>query len=107
MQPTDPTTPAQPSGIPVDGVGGVVSSVPPAAQMPPAQAPAPVATPAAAEVSATDQVHQVEQTPHSGKLSIEPYLEEVIRRDASDIHVQVGLPPMLRVDGALAPIQGE
>lgn len=108
MQPTDPTTPAQPSGIPVDGVGGVVSSVPPAAQMPPAQAPAPVAAPAAAaEVSATDQVHQVEQTPHSGKLSIEPYLEEVIRRDASDIHVQVGLPPMLRVDGALAPIQGE
>ncbi|MDQ5944358.1 MAG: twitching motility protein PilT [Patescibacteria group bacterium] len=107
MQPTDPTTPAQPSGTPVDGVTGVVSSVPPvAAQGVPAQAPVQATSPAA-EVSAGDQVHQVESAPHSGKLSIEPYLEEVIRRDASDIHVQVGLPPMLRVDGALAPIQGE
>ncbi|MCC7289528.1 type IV pilus twitching motility protein PilT [bacterium] len=35
---------------------------------------------------------------------IEPYLEEVIRRDASDLHLQVGLPPMLRIDGALKPI---
>lgn len=107
MQPTDPTTPAQPSGTSVDGVTGVVSSVPPvAAQGVPAQAPVQATSPAA-EVSAGDQVHQVESAPHSGKLSIEPYLEEVIRRDASDIHVQVGLPPMLRVDGALAPIQGE
>jgi twitching motility protein PilT len=32
---------------------------------------------------------------------IELLLEEVIKRDASDLHVQVGLPPMLRVDGAL------
>lgn len=107
MQPTDPTTPAQPSGTSVDGVTGVVSSVPPvAAQGVPAQAPVQATSPVA-EVSAGDQVHQVESAPHSGKLSIEPYLEEVIRRDASDIHVQVGLPPMLRVDGALAPIQGE
>jgi twitching motility protein PilT len=28
-------------------------------------------------------------------------LEEVIRVDGSDLHLQVGLPPMLRVDGAL------
>ncbi|MFO0955750.1 MAG: type IV pilus twitching motility protein PilT [Candidatus Saccharibacteria bacterium] len=38
-------------------------------------------------------------------LTVEPFLEEVIRRDASDLHVQVGLPPMLRIDGALAPIK--
>lgn len=38
------------------------------------------------------------------QLRIEPFLEEVIRRDASDLHLQVGLPPMLRVDGALMPI---
>jgi twitching motility protein PilT len=31
-------------------------------------------------------------------------LEEVIKKDASDLHVQVGLPPMLRVDGALKAI---
>ncbi|MDR0955696.1 MAG: type IV pilus twitching motility protein PilT [Candidatus Nomurabacteria bacterium] len=35
---------------------------------------------------------------------IEVLLEEVIKQRASDLHIQVGLPPMLRVDGALAPI---
>ena len=37
-------------------------------------------------------------------IRIEVLLEEVIRQRASDLHLQVGLPPMLRVDGALAPI---
>lgn len=37
---------------------------------------------------------------------IEILLEEVIKKKASDLHLQVGLPPMLRVDGALAPITG-
>jgi twitching motility protein PilT len=37
-------------------------------------------------------------------LKIEVLLEQVIRFDASDLHIQVGLPPMLRVDGALKPI---
>lgn len=37
---------------------------------------------------------------------IEILLEEVLRRKASDLHLQVGLPPMLRIDGALAPISG-
>lgn len=38
-------------------------------------------------------------------LKIEILLEEVIRFDASDLHIQVGLPPMLRIDGALKPIE--
>jgi twitching motility protein PilT len=37
---------------------------------------------------------------------IELLLEEVVKRDASDLHMQVGLPPMIRVDGALTPIHG-
>ena len=37
---------------------------------------------------------------------IEVLLEECIRRKASDIHVQYGLPPILRIDGALIPIGG-
>lgn len=37
---------------------------------------------------------------------IEILLEEVIKQKASDLHLQVGLPPMLRVDGALKPISG-
>ena len=37
---------------------------------------------------------------------IEILLEEVIKKKASDLHLQVGLPPMLRVDGALIPVNG-
>lgn len=31
-------------------------------------------------------------------------LEQVLKRKASDLHLQVGLPPMLRINGALAPM---
>jgi twitching motility protein PilT len=34
---------------------------------------------------------------------VEILLEEVVRKKASDLHLHVGLPPMLRVDGALVP----
>lgn len=42
----------------------------------------------------------------AAELRIEILLEEVIRKRASDLHIQVGLPPMLRIDGALVPIPG-
>jgi twitching motility protein PilT len=38
---------------------------------------------------------------------IEVLLEEVVKRDASDLHLQVGLPPMIRIDGSLSPVQGQ
>ena len=41
-----------------------------------------------------------------GQVRIEVLLEEVIKQKASDLHMQVGLPPMLRVDGALKPVSG-
>jgi twitching motility protein PilT len=37
-------------------------------------------------------------------IKIETLLEECIRRNASDLHIQYGLPPILRVDGELFPI---
>jgi twitching motility protein PilT len=40
-----------------------------------------------------------QQTP-----KIELLLEEVVKKDASDLHLQVGVPPMLRIDGSLTPI---
>jgi len=40
------------------------------------------------------------------QLRIEVLLEEVIKKRASDLHLQVGVPPMLRVDGSLVPIPG-
>lgn len=39
-------------------------------------------------------------------IRIELLLEEVVKKKASDLHLQVGLAPILRVDGALAPISG-
>jgi twitching motility protein PilT len=41
-----------------------------------------------------------------GQPRIEILLEEVVKKKASDLHLQVGLPPMLRVDGALVPVTG-
>jgi len=37
---------------------------------------------------------------------IEILLEEVVKKKASDLHLQVGLPPMLRIDGALIAVPG-
>lgn len=37
---------------------------------------------------------------------IEILLDEVVKKKASDLHIQVGLPPMLRVDGSLTSVQG-
>jgi twitching motility protein PilT len=37
---------------------------------------------------------------------IELLLENVVRFDASDLHIQVNLPPMLRVDGSLRAVEG-
>lgn len=42
----------------------------------------------------------------SGQPRIEILLEEVVKKKGSDLHLQVGLPPMLRVDGALTPVAG-
>ena len=40
------------------------------------------------------------------QVRIESLLEECVRTKASDLHLQVGLPPILRIDGALRPIGG-
>ncbi len=41
-----------------------------------------------------------------GQPRIEILLDEVVKKKASDLHLQVGLPPMLRVDGSLTPVSG-
>lgn len=40
------------------------------------------------------------------ELRIELLLEDVVKKRASDLHIQVGLPPMLRIDGRLTPVVG-
>lgn len=38
-------------------------------------------------------------------VKIETLLDEVLKRDASDLHLQSGLPAMMRIDGALTKVQ--
>lgn len=40
------------------------------------------------------------------ELRIEVLLEEVVKKRASDLHIQVSLPPMIRIDGSLMPASG-
>ena len=43
---------------------------------------------------------------NTADIRIENLLEECVRTKASDLHLQVGLPPILRIDGALQPVSG-
>lgn len=91
-------------------------NMPPAAQAVPTAAPvgapAPVATPAmpqqpapAAPAPAFSSTARSNITPNN-EVRIESLLEECVRTKASDLHLQVGLPPILRIDGALQPVSG-
>lgn len=61
------------------------------------------ATPGAAGATPVQEVSAV-QSAAVGGVTIEPLLEECVKREASDLHLQVGLPPILRLDGLLHPI---
>lgn len=61
------------------------------------------ATPGAAGATPVQEVSAV-QSAAVGGVTIEPLLEECVKREASDLHLQVGLPPILRLDGVLHPI---
>ncbi len=112
--------PAAPQATPpVIPVG--TSATPPPQPAPPVAAPAHTAAPAASSPSllAPPTVHVVEHdldplgrvmtgfTPHSGAdEGLISALQEVVRLTASDLHVTSNAPPMLRIDGALTPVEG-
>jgi twitching motility protein PilT len=43
---------------------------------------------------------------HGDELPIDEILAEMVRLNASDVHLTVGAPPMVRVSGALRPLEG-
>ena len=45
-------------------------------------------------------------TVSNAEIRIESLLEECVKTKASDLHIQVGVPPILRIDGALQPVAG-
>jgi len=58
------------------------------------------------QISLQTQPAPVGAAQPASNLRIELLLEECIRRNASDLHLQYGMPPILRVDGMLVPIAG-
>ncbi len=83
----------------------------PMQQMQPAQMTQPVQasqptqpTQAAVPAQATSAAFM--PTAGAAAPKIEMLLEECVKRNASDIHIQYGLPPILRVDGMLTAISG-
>lgn len=48
----------------------------------------------------------MESSGQANTVKIENLLEECIRLNASDLHIQYNLPPILRVDGSLNPVTG-
>ena len=57
-----------------------------------------------AQSNQTPAKPQTQAQPSTG-VRMEPLLDEVLKRDASDLHLQSGLPAMLRIDGALTKVQ--
>ena len=88
---------AQPVTTPTGAAGATSTEV--------ATQPAMVAgaTPGAVGATPVQEVSAV-QPAAVGGVTIEPLLEECVKREASDLHLQVGLPPILRLDGVLHPI---
>lgn len=58
------------------------------------------------EKSTETITEKASKVPSKTVSRIETLLEECVKRNASDLHIQVGLPPILRIDGELIPILG-
>lgn len=86
---------------PVTAPTGAAGTTPTEVAMQPAMVAG--ATPGAAGATPVQEVSAV-QSAAVGGVTIEPLLEECVKREASDLHLQVGLPPILRLDGVLHPI---
>jgi len=54
--------------------------------------------------SLMEEATRPENAPLSTDVTIEALLEECVKHAASDLHLQVSLPPILRIDGVLRPL---
>jgi twitching motility protein PilT len=76
----------------------------PAPQMPTFTPPAQPQNPPAAPTFSVTNASDLQITSESGDLTIYQMLEMVAQRNASDLHLVVGYPAMLRIDGDLVAI---
>lgn len=100
------TPAAQPAAPQATAPAAAAQPAPAIAKQPAAATPvneAPAAVPTNAKIAqAAFEAATPSAVPSS--VRIEVLLEECIKKNASDIHIQVGLPPILRIDGSLTPI---
>ena len=78
--------------------------VAPAAAPMPAAPPAPPAPPAAASATAAVTGRGTEEDSSSESLMLTDLLIAVLERGASDLHLTISAPPVLRINGQLAPM---
>lgn len=71
---------------------------------PASTSPAPAPRPETPTVNLDKVVAESTGEPLSTDVTIEALLEECVKHDASDLHLQAGLPPVLRIDGVLRPL---
>jgi len=120
--PTMPATaPSAPAGVPAQpyapsqSAPSAPTATNPAAPMPPsppasapASPPLPQSRPAgpqppSAERASRPSMGQVQQT---GDISLDEVLSKMVEAGASDLHLTSGAPPMVRLAGALTPLEG-
>lgn len=65
----------------------------------------PYATPAGEPASWTRRDHRIAEEPAGPDRDLMDALQEVLDLDGSDLHVTVGAPPCIRVNGALRPLE--
>ncbi|WP_304524055.1 type IV pilus twitching motility protein PilT [Demequina pelophila] len=77
-------------------------------ELPPQEAPTkrPAPEPKRVMERAVPQRIGMQDDRREGDLDINDALRTMVRAGASDLHLTTGMPPMLRVDGALKPIEG-
>jgi twitching motility protein PilT len=100
-----PSSSGAPPTMPVTPPAGTVTSpptVPATLAAPAAEMPHPVGPP----VSTANRPVRIGQVELRGdELPIDEILQEMVRLNASDVHLTAGAPPMVRVSGALRPLE--
>jgi twitching motility protein PilT len=113
QQPAPPPPPPPPQGaqpprrvLPPAGRPMAPPAAPPLGSLPQRQPQAPAAQEYPAQQRAPIAPRPAAPTKLHARNELEAMLAEAVRRAASDLHLTRNLPPMVRVDGRLIPLEG-
>ncbi|MFZ5952275.1 MAG: PilT/PilU family type 4a pilus ATPase [Candidatus Rifleibacteriota bacterium] len=111
--PTPPSQPAAPRPVAPTGVPSgapqprpaAPTGAPTATSQPPAAAPRPTGIPSSASRTSSGQARAGANNEEEGEYSIDDLLKLIVEKSGSDLHLTVGAPPMLRLQGKLWPTE--